>query len=303
MMQREATVDEITKHDPDAGLEPALAAPPNACDSHFHVFGIPEKYAYGTDIRYKPPYEPIERYLKLARRLGLVRYVFVQPSAYGFDNSCMLDAMRELDPAIRRGIVDLDETTTGDRELDDWDAIGVRGIRVNISPIRKPEAGLANSIRPRIARLAKVCVELGWHLDFLTPGWLVSELMPTLRELPVEFSIAHMGLFPAKDGPKQSGFEAFLDLVGDGSARCWVKLTGIYRFSTAPDFADVKPIAQALMERAPEQLIWGSDFPHLSFHDRVGTIQLYNLLGEWAPDPKLRRRIFADNPARLFGFG
>ena len=296
-------MDEITKHDPDAGLEPALAAPPNACDSHFHVFGIPEKYAYGTDIRYKPPYEPIERYLKLARRLGLVRYVFVQPSAYGFDNSCMLDAMRELDPAIRRGIVDLDETTTGDRELDDWDAIGVRGIRVNISPIRKPEAGLAASMRPRIARLAKICVELGWHLDFLTPGWLVSELMPTLRELPVEFSVAHMGLFPAKDGPKQSGFQEFLDMVGDGSARCWVKLTGIYRFSAAPDFADVKPIAQALMERAPEQLIWGSDFPHLSFHDRVGTIQLYNLLGEWVPDPKLRKRILADNPARLFGFG
>jgi 2-pyrone-4,6-dicarboxylate lactonase len=187
--------------------------------------------------------------------------------------------------------------------LDEWDATGVRGIRVNISPIRKPEAGLASSMRPRIARLAKICVELGWHLDFLTPGWLVSELMPTLHELPVEFSVAHMGLFPAKDGPNQSGFEAFLDLVDDGSARCFVKLTGIYRFSTASDFADVKPIAQALMARAPGQLIWGSDFPHLSFHDRVGTIQLYNLIGEWAPDPKLRKLILADNPARLFGFG
>jgi predicted TIM-barrel fold metal-dependent hydrolase len=233
----------------------------------------------------------------------LVRYVFVQPSAYGFDNSCMLDAMRELDPAIRRGIIDFGENRTSDHELDELDAVGVRGIRVNISPIRKPEAGLADSMRPRIARLAKICVELGWHLDFLTPGWLVGELMPTLYELPVEFSVAHMGLFPAKDGPDQSGFQAFLDLVGDGSARCFVKLTGIYRFSAAPDFADVKPIAQALMARAPGQLIWGSDFPHLSFHDRVGTIQLYNLISEWAPDPKLRKLILADNPARLFGFG
>ena len=296
-------MNEMTTHDPDAGFESAFAAPPNACDAHFHVFGLPEKYAYGTDIRYKPPYEPVERYLRLARRLGLVRYVFVQPSAYGFDNSCMLDAMRELDPAIRRGIIDLDENNTSDRELDELDATGVRGIRVNISPIRKPEAGLADSMRPRIARLAKICVELGWHLDFLTPGWLVSELMPTLHELPVEFSVAHMGLFPAKDYPKQSGFQAFLDLVDDGSARCFVKLTGIYRFSTAPDFSDVKPIAQALMARAPEQLIWGSDFPHLSFHDRVGTIQLYNLISEWAPDPGLRKLILADNPARLFGFG
>jgi 2-pyrone-4,6-dicarboxylate lactonase len=292
-----------TEHDPDAGYAPAFAAPPNACDAHFHVFGLAEKYPYATDIRYKPPYEPVERYLRLAQRLGFVRYVFVQPSAYGFDYSCMVDAMRRLDPTIRRGIIDLDETKTGDKELADLDAIGVRGIRVNISPIRKPEAGLAASMQPRIWRLAKICAELGWHLDFLTPGWLVSELMPTLYDLPVEFSVAHMGLFPAKDGRRQPAFQSFLDLVGDGSRRCWVKLTGIYRFSGMADFSDVKPMAQALIERAPDQLIWGSDFPHLSFHDRVGTIQLYNLLSEWAPDLAMRRRILADNPARLFGFG
>jgi 2-pyrone-4,6-dicarboxylate lactonase len=295
-------MDQMTKHDPDAGFEPAFAAPPNACDSHFHVFGPAEKYPYGSDIRYLPPCEPLEAYLKLARRIGFVRYVFVQPSAYGFDDSCMLDAMRELDPSIRRGIIDLDENNTSDRELADLNATGVRGIRVNISPIRQPEAGLAASMLPRIGRLAKICGELGWHLDFLTPGWLVSELMPTLRELPVAFSVAHMGLFPARDGPEQPGFREFVRLVGDGSKRCWVKLTGIYRFSTVTDFADVKPIAQALMDQVPDQLIWGSDFPHLSFHDRVGTIQLYNLLGEWAPDIGMRQRILADNPARLFGF-
>jgi predicted TIM-barrel fold metal-dependent hydrolase len=226
----------------------------------------------------------------------------VQPSAYGFDNSCMLDSMRQLDPAIRRGIIDLDENNTTDTELADLNATGVRGIRVNISPIRRPEAGLAASMLPRVARLTGICEELGWHLDFLTPGWLVSELMPALHELPIAFSVAHMGLFPAKDGPEQPGFKEFLKLVGDGSKRCWVKLTGIYRFSTAPDYADVKPIAQALIDEVPDQLIWGSDFPHLSFHDRVGTIQLYNLLGEWAPDSAMRKRIVTDNPARLFGF-
>ncbi|MGB6312248.1 MAG: amidohydrolase family protein, partial [Pseudolabrys sp.] len=240
--------------------------------------------------------------LKVARRLGLVRYVFVQPSAYGFDNSCILDSMRELNPAVRRGIIDLDESKTSDKELSNLNAVGVRGTRVNISPIRKPEAGLAASMLPRIARLTKICKELGWHLDFLTPGWLVSELMPTLRELPIEFSVAHMGLYLAKNGPEQPGFQEFLKLVGDGSKRCWVKLTGIYRFSTKPDFVDVKPIAQALIANVPDQLIWGSDFPHLSFHDRVGTIQLYNLLGEWAPDAGMRKRILADNPAQLFGF-
>jgi predicted TIM-barrel fold metal-dependent hydrolase len=125
--------------------------------------------------------------------------------------------------------------------------------------------------------------------------------MPTLRGLPVEFTVAHMGLFPAADGAQQRGFQEFLSLVGDGSRRCWVKLTGIYRFSKHPDFADVTPFAQALIATAPEQLIWGSDYPHLSFHDRVGTIGLYNKLADWA-DAAQRRRILADNPARLFGF-
>jgi predicted TIM-barrel fold metal-dependent hydrolase len=126
--------------------------------------------------------------------------------------------------------------------------------------------------------------------------------MGTLSELPVEFSVAHMGLYPAKDGPKQPGFQEFLRLAGDGSRRCWVKLTGIYRLSQDPGFADVKPFAEALMAKVPDQLIWGSDFPHLSFHDKVGTIRLYNLLGEWAPDAAMRKRLLVDNPTRLFGF-
>src|SRR5260221_14366450 len=118
----------------------------------------------------------------------------------------MLDAMDELDPAIRRGIVHLDEATARDADLARWHDIGVRGVRINISPIRKPEAGLADALRPKIVRTAEVCRDLGWHLDLLLPGWLVTELMPTLRELPVAFTIAHMGLFPARDEAAQPGF-------------------------------------------------------------------------------------------------
>jgi predicted TIM-barrel fold metal-dependent hydrolase len=157
-------------------------------------------------------------------------------------------------------------------------------------------------LRPKIIRTAQICRGLGWHVDLLLPGWLIGELMPTLSELPVAFSVAHMGLFPASGGASQQGFRDFLSLVGDGSKRCWVKLTGIYRFSQMPGFADVKPFAQALIATAPEQLIWGSDYPHLSFHDKVGTIELYNKLADWAPDAATRARILAENPARLFEF-
>jgi 2-pyrone-4,6-dicarboxylate lactonase len=297
----------MSSTDPDAGLAPAFAAPSHACDAHFHVFGPAERYAHvSTDLRYKPPDAPFAAYLQIAKRIGFERFVFVQPSAYGLDNSCMLDAMADLDPALRRGIIHFDETTVTDTQLARWHDQGVRGVRINISPIRQPEAGLADALKPKIIRTAEICRGLGrehpWHVDLLLPGWLISELMPVLRDLPVTFSVAHMGLFPARNGVDQPGFQEFLALANDGSKRCFVKLTGIYRFSQDPTFADVKPFAQALMATVPDQLIWGSDYPHLSFHDKVGTIQLYNRLAEWAPDPAMRRRILVDNPARLFGF-
>src|SRR5262249_18000567 len=137
----------------------------------------------------------------------------------GLDNPCPLDAMGEMDPKLRRGIVHLDEKNAKDSELSRWHALGVRGVRINVSPIRQPEAGLADAIRPKIVRTAEICRGLGWHLDLLLPGWLISELMATLRVLPVEFTVAHMGLYPAKDGPKQKGFQEFLSLVTDGTKR------------------------------------------------------------------------------------
>ncbi len=289
-------------HDPDAGLTPAFAAPTGACDAHFHVFGPRQKYPHvTTDLRYDPPYEPLDKYLALARRLGFQRFVLVQPSAYGLDNSCLLDAMAAIEPSLRRGIVHLDETKPNDATLANWHALGVRGVRINVSPVRQPEAGLADAIRPKIVRTGEICRELGWHIDLLLPGWLIGELMATLRSLPVAFTVAHMGLYPAKDGVKQKGFQDFLMLFRE-SKGCWVKLTGVYRFSQDPTFADIRPFVDALIATAPDRLIWGTDFPHLSFHDRVGTIQLYNMLGAWAPDAALRKRILADNPARLFEF-
>jgi 2-pyrone-4,6-dicarboxylate lactonase len=288
---------------PDDGLPPAFTAPAGACDAHFHVFGAADRYPHVTvDLRYRPPHAPLADYLSVARRLGLARFVLVQPSAYGLDNACLLDALSALDPAVRRAIIQLDETAAKDAELARWHDLGIRGVRINISPVRKPEAGLADVLRRQILCTAQICRELGWHEDLLLPGWLLSELMPVLYDLPVAFTIAHMGLFPASAGPAQPGFKDLLALAADGSGRCFVKLTGIYRFSQAPGYADVKPFAEALIATAPGQLIWGSDYPHLSFHDKAGTVELYNRLADWAPDAAMRQRILADNPARLFEF-
>ncbi len=80
----------------DENAVPAFKAPAGGCDAHFHVFGPAERYPYSTGLRYKPPLAPLEDFLALSRRMGFERYVFVQPSAYGRDNACMLDAMREV---------------------------------------------------------------------------------------------------------------------------------------------------------------------------------------------------------------
>lgn len=280
--------------------KPDFGPVPLTCDSHFHIFGPAERYPYGSDLRYKPPYAPLEDYLSLARLLGIERMVFVQPSAYGRDNSCMLDAMRQAGAGCR-GIADVDEHVP-DAELARLHAVGVRGVRVNVSPVQAQEAGLAGRLLPRVETLAARCAEIGWHLDFLLPGWLTNELMGKLEKLEVDFTLAHMGLFLARDGVEQPGFERLLDLLRHGAGHCWVKLTGVYRMSVAPGFADAAPMAQALIAAAPDRVIWGSDYPHLSFADRVGSVELFNLLARWAPEEAARHMILVDNPQQLFKF-
>ena len=279
---------------------PAFRAPPLSCDCHFHVFGPADRYPYGTDLRYPPPLAPLEDYLALCGLLGIERYVFVQPSAYGRDNTCMLDAMREVG-AKCRGIVDIEENAP-DAELARLHAAGVRGVRINVSPVKPHTPGFSATMLPRIDRLHARCTELGWQLDFLTPGWLTSELMPVFKKLKCDFTIAHMGMYLAKDGVKQSGFQELLDLLRHGEGRCWIKLTGVYRMSVAPGFADAAPHARALIETAPDRIIWGSDYPHLSFADKVGSVELFNLLGQWAPTDAARKQILVDSPQRLFSF-
>src|SRR6267378_5266144 len=207
---------------------PDFKSPPGGCDAHFHVFGAAGRYPYGADLRYAPPFAPLEDFLALSKKVGLDRFVFVQPSAYGRDNRCMLDAMREVGAQKCRGIADIDENAP-DAELERLHKAGVRGVRINVPPVKPYEAGFAATLLPRIERLAGRCAEIGWQLDFLTPGWLTAELMPTLAELKLDFTIAHFGMFLAKESVQQAGFRQLLDLIRLG--RCYVKLTGVYRMS------------------------------------------------------------------------
>jgi 2-pyrone-4,6-dicarboxylate lactonase len=279
-------------------LQPAYTAPSGTCDTHFHVFGPLDRYPVASRSRYEPPYAPLEQYLELARKLGIERMVFVQPSAYGTDNTYMLESMARVD-APCRGIVDIDENAPDDL-IESLHEQGVRGVRINTSPIATYDPKRPQQLAGRVKTLERRLKDRGWCLEFLGPGWLTHAMMPLMRELEMDYILCHIGMFLAKDGVDQPGFREMIALADKG--RCWLKLTAPYRFATAPDFAGAAPMVQTLVNEVPDRLIWGSDHPHLSFTDQVGSVQLYNLLGEWIPDEGLRRKVLVDNPARLFGF-
>ena len=70
----------------------------------------------------------------------------------------------------------------------------------------------------------------------------------------------------------------------------------------APAFSMISP-TRALIEAAPDRLVWGTDWPH---PDVTGPMPndgaLFDVLLDWAPNPEVLRRILVDNPARLYDF-
>lgn len=282
----------------EENVQPAYKAPPDACDTHFHVFGPLDKYPVASRSRYEPPYAPLDEYMELAKKLGIERLVFVQPSAYGTDNKYMLESMAKVNVPCR-GIVDIDENCP-DALIESLHAQGVRGVRINTSPVAPHDPDRPRQLTNRVKTLERRTKDLGWVLEFLGPAWLTQAMMPLMRELEMNYILCHIGMFLAKNGPDQPGYEEMIELARSG--RCWLKLTGPYRFAEAPEFAGSGEMVGKLTATVPDRLIWGTDHPHLSFADKVGSVQLFNLLGAWIPDEAIRRKVLVDNPAKLFGF-
>src|SRR3954469_6634115 len=111
---------------------PRLNVPPNACDAHHHIYDgrFPVSPHWHSGF---PPGATVADYRLLQRRLGTTRSVVVQPSTYGADNRCLVDALGQLGPASR-GVAVVDPSV-GDAELRALTDAGVRAVRVNfVSP-------------------------------------------------------------------------------------------------------------------------------------------------------------------------
>jgi len=274
--------------------KPQFKAPPLACDAHCHVFGPAARFPYADDRSYTPPDAPKEALSALHRHLGLERAVIVQASCHGSDNRAMLDAI-----AASRGrtmgvaIVDDAEEAT----LAALHAGGVRGVRFNFVKHLggMPDLDLFHAVVERI-------VPLGWHLVVHMDAVDIVELAPLLRALPVPFVVDHMGRVKAAGGLDQAPFKALLELAR--LETCWIKVCGSERVSSlGPPFTDAIPFARALVDAAPDRVLWGTDWPH----PNVGRYMpndgdLVDLLPLIAADPGKRQKLLVDNPARLYGF-
>jgi len=276
--------------------KPRIKLPPLACDCHFHVFGPRSVYPYSPRRIYTPPDAPLASYLELLGVLGAERMVFVQPSVYGTDNRVMLNAMQEIG-ARCRGVAVVDDDVP-DAELERLHAAGVRGVRINVVDVAEDKGVIPMA---PLRRMAERIQPLGWHVEFLMHADEFPQLDRLFADFPVPIVLGHLGYMRTDKGVAHPGFQALLGLMRE--RRAWVKLTGPYRFAEAPEFAGSTEMVRALTKAVPDRLIWGTDHPHLSFADKVGSIGLYNLLGQWIPDEAVRRKVLADNPAKLFGFG
>ncbi|HEY2136695.1 MAG TPA: amidohydrolase family protein, partial [Xanthobacteraceae bacterium] len=238
-------------------------------------------------------------YRHLLATLGCGRAVLVQPSFHGTDNRAMLAAMKQSDGAFRGVAVLPDDASEGD--IAAMHAAGVRGARLNIVDVKAGKGELPLDL---IGRLADRIKAFGWHIEFLMHVDEFPELDRLLAGLPVEFVFGHLGYVRADRGTSVPGFQALLRMLRGG--RAWVKLTGPYRISTGPlPHADTNAFAHALVDAAPDRLVWGSDWPHVKTDWTVpmpNDGDLADLLATWVPDAGLRQKVLVDNPARLYGF-
>ena len=144
---------------------------------------------------------------------------------------------------------------------------------------------------------------LGWHLVLHLDAADIVELAPLLRGLRLPFVIDHMGRVKADTGLAQAPFRALLELATLDT--CWVKVCGAERVSTAgPPFADAVPFARALVEAAPDRVLWGTDWPHPNIARHMPNDgDLVDLVPLIAPDAAAQRKLLVDNPARLYDLG
>jgi len=261
-----------------------------------HLFGPAAQFPFEAHSPYTSDDALPEDYLGLQDKLGFSRAVVVSAGGYG-RSFRHLRSVLERFGANFRGII-LPPVDFQRGEIAPLQALGVRGIRMFAGPPGHEWSHLPG-IEPRLAQLAH---EAGWHVQYqsLQRGWLV-QVADALLSLPNRLVLDHFGAFDPALGLEQPAFTTILRMLDTG--RVWLKLSGPMRCSDGDyPYADMQPFAEALVRHAPEQLLWGSDWPHVQLNGRrmPNDGDLVDLLGEWVPDAVVRDRILQENPRALY---
>jgi 2-pyrone-4,6-dicarboxylate lactonase len=262
-------------------------------DVHAHVLAAPERPVEG--VAYQPFAAPVSEFLAHLDGLGLARGVLVNPSTYRRDHTVLLDALRA-HPDRLRGVAVL-SSTVDDAVLDEMHEAGVRGCRIQ----DRMSGGLAIDELP--ALLTRIA-ERGWHVEVWTD---LTEHLPVVRSA-VECAQApilldHLGIQPGSD--VERGTAIVRELLGAGP--CWVTLSGAYRVLPGLTEAEaarmLRPTVDALLDTAPDRLVWGSDWPYVvPPGPRPTAADHAAVLEAWLPDDEIRERVLRTNPAVLYGW-
>jgi predicted TIM-barrel fold metal-dependent hydrolase len=274
--------------------KPRFTPPPGTCDTHFHVFGPPHLFPYIEGRRYTPPAAPIEHFFGMAAVVGIERGVMVQPTVHRWDSASTLDAIAKGEGRLRGMIHANPNLLEADhRELH---AGGVRGVRFNCVA---RNGGVFDEAR--FQHVVSQIETLGWAVDLhLDPDFLEPHA-ELIRRVPLPLVIDHFANVHAQS---QKEFMLLFDLLGE--KHVWLKISGADRLlSRGARYEEIVPMARALIARAPDRIIWGTDWPHSNIfaHGQMPNDgDLMSMLLDFAPDEADRHRILVDNPARLFGF-
>ncbi|WP_194722304.1 amidohydrolase family protein [Noviherbaspirillum malthae] len=267
-----------------------LKPPPGACDCHMHVYE--DRYPLAPTATFKPPHAPVDAYRKVQQDLGLERTIVVQPTGYGFDNSCTLDALAALGDTARGVAVIAPDLP--DDEVEKLHARGMRGVRfMMLGGVLPWEA-----LEPMASRLQA----FDWHVNLQLDGRELPDHAALLQRVPGKLVIDHTGKFLEPVTPDDPAFKALCRLLDGG--KCWVKLSAPYETSRdgAPHYGDVGLLARTLAAAYPERCLWASNWPHPNRDPLPSDAGLLDLLLDWAPDERARHRILVENPEEVYGF-
>ncbi|CAN0406768.1 unnamed protein product, partial [Phaeothamnion confervicola] len=237
-----------------APSKPKLQLPRGAWDTHCHVFGPRPQFPYAASTRPELPDAPKERLFALHEMLGIERCVIVQSAAHGTDNRAAEDALAAK-PGTYLGVALLPVTVTDD-ELRRLGGLGFRGVRFNFMPHLKPTASIDDvlAFAPRLAAF-------GWHLQIHMDPSLIGEMAPKLKQSRAPVVIDHVGRIDARLGLEQPAFHNLLAMMA--ASRIHVKLSGCDRNSAfGPPYVDALAFAKKLVKEFPDQVLWGTDWPH-----------------------------------------